>query len=209
MVRVVYEPYVTSRQLSAGPLIPMSLLLLALALSMDVFAVALSRGVAANPGGTIRTALVTGLTLGAAQGLMPLLGWSLGAAVTSVFRDLDHWVAFVLLLLVGLHMLKEGHAGRRVGGDTVESNGAGSLLVVAFATSIDAAAAGASLAGLQQGIAVACAVLAGAGFLFAVAGVALGKAAGDAIGPRAQMAGGLVLIGLAVKIVIQHEFFGG
>lgn len=176
---------------------------------MDVFAVALSRGVAANSGSTVRTALVIGLTLGAAQGLMPLLGWSLSAAVSSVFRDVDHWVAFVLLLLIGLHMLKEGYAGRRVGGRAGESNGAASLLVVALATSVDAAAAGASLAGLQQSIAVACAVLAAAGFLFAVAGVALGKAAGDAIGPRAQMVGGLVLIGLAVKIVIEHEFFGG
>ena len=210
MVRVVYEPYVASRQLSAGPLIPMSLLLLALALSMDVFAAALSRGVAANSSGSmIRTALVGGLTFGAAQGLMPLLGWSLSAAVSSVFQDVDHWIAFVLLLLIGLHMLKEGRAGRRVGGDAGAADGAASLLVVAVATSIDAAAAGASFAGLQQTVAVACAVLAAAGFLFAVAGVALGKVAGDAIGPRAQMVGGLVLIGLAVKIVIEHEFFGG
>lgn len=187
----------------------MSLLLLALALSMDVFAVALSRGVAAGSGSIIRTALVAGLALGAAQGLMPLLGWSLSAAVTSVVRDVDHWVAFALLLLIGLHMLKEGYAGRRLGGDAGESNGVASLLVVALATSIDAAAAGATLAGLQQSVAVACAALAAAGFLFAVAGVALGKAAGDAIGPRAQMVGGLVLVGLAVKIVIEHEFLGG
>lgn len=187
----------------------MSLLLLALALSMDVFAAALSRGVAANSGSTVRTALVVGLALGAAQGLMPLIGWSLSAAVSTVFRDIDHWVAFVLLVIIGLHMLKEGYERNRGGGDSGESNGAASLVVVALATSVDAAAAGATLAGLQQGVVVACAALAAAGFLFAVAGVALGRAAGDAIGPRAQMVGGIVLIGLAVKIVIQHEFFGG
>jgi manganese efflux pump family protein len=187
----------------------MSLLLLALALSMDVFAAALGRGVAANSGSTVRAALVVGLALGAAQGLMPLLGWSLNAALARLFRDIDHWIAFVLLLLIGLHMLKEGYAGRRMGGGSGESNGGASLLVLALATSIDAAAAGATLAGLQQSVAVACATLAAAGFLFAVAGVVLGKVAGDAIGPRAQMVGGVVLIGLAIKIVIEHEFFGG
>ncbi len=187
----------------------MSLLLLALALSMDVFAVALSRGVGANPGSTVRTALVVGLALGAAQGLMPILGWSLGTAMTTVFMDVDHWIAFVLLLLIGVHMLKEGYAGRRMGSGAWESNGNASLFVVAIATSVDAAAAGATLASLHHGIAVACLALGLAGFLFAAAGVALGRAAGDAIGPRAQMAGGLVLVGLAVKIVISHEFFGG
>ena len=187
----------------------MSLLLLALALSMDVFAAALGRGVAANSGSTVRTALVVGFALGAAQGLMPLLGWSLNAALARLFRDIDHWIAFVLLLLIGLHMLKEGYAGRHLGGGSAGSNGGASLLVLALATSIDAAAAGATLAGLEQSVAVACAALAAAGFLFAIAGVVLGKVAGDAIGPRAQMVGGSVLIALALKIVIEHEFFGG
>jgi manganese efflux pump family protein len=207
--RRFYEPYVASRQVSAGPLsFPMSLLLLALALSMDVFAAALSRGVAHTTGSTVRTALAVGLAFGAAQGLMPILGWSLSTAFTTLFRDVDHWVAFVLLVIIGLHMLKEGYARNRTGDRPVESNGA-SLAVVALATSVDAAAAGATLAGLQQSVGFACAALAAAGFLFAVGGVMLGKAAGDAIGPRAQMVGGIVLIGLAVKIVIQHEFFGG
>ena len=187
----------------------MSLLLLALALSMDVFAAALGRGVAANSRSTMRTALLIGFALGAAQGLMPLLGWSLNAAVTHLFRDLDHWIAFGLLLLIALHMLKEGHAGRNMGGDTDDLNGGVSLVVLALATSIDAAAAGATLAGLQQSVAVACAVLAAVGFLFAVAGVVLGRFVGNAIGPRAQMVGGVVLVGLALKIVIEHEFFGG
>jgi manganese efflux pump family protein len=188
----------------------MPLLLLALALSMDVFAAALSRGVSANSGSTLRTALVVGLALGAAQGLMPILGWSLSTALASVFREVDHWVAFVLLVLIGLHMLNEGR-DRRGKGESggAGSNGGASLLVVALATSIDAAAAGATLKGLQQSVPVACTALGLAGFLFAAAGVALGKAAGDALGPRAQMAGGIVLVGLAIKIVVQHEFFGG
>lgn len=188
---------------------PMSLLLLAVALSMDVFAAALSRGVAVNSGSTVRTALGVGLAFGAAQGLMPVLGWSLRTAVSALFRDIDHWVAFVLLVIIGLHMVREGYGRNRAGDRPVESNGGASLAVVALATSVDAAAAGATLAGLQQSVAVACTALAAAGFLFAVAGVVLGKAASDAIGPRAQMVGGIVLIGLAVKIVVQHEFFGG
>jgi putative Mn2+ efflux pump MntP len=188
----------------------MSLLLLALALSMDVFAAALSRGVAVRSGSTLRTALVTGLALGTAHGLMPVLGWSLGTAVTAVVRDLDHWVAFVILVAIGVRMLRGARTGAP-GPVIAESdgNGGGSLLLVALATSIDAAVAGATLPGLEQGIAVACTVIGTVGFTFAVAGVYLGRIAGDAVGPRAQMIGGLILIALAIKIVIEHEFFGG
>lgn len=185
----------------------MSLLLLAVALSMDVFAAALSRGVAAPPRTILRTALAVGLALGAAHGLMPLVGWSLTSAMAALVRDLDHWVAFALLVVIGVRMLRES---RRPDGDArPAANGGTSLAVVALATSIDAAVAGGTFAGLGQPVALGCAVLAVTAFLFAVAGVYLGRVAGDAIGARAQALGGLVLIVLAIKIVVDHEFFGG
>lgn len=184
----------------------MSLLFLAIALSMDVFAVALCRGMTAPPQHVLRTALPAGLVLGAAHGLMPLLGWGLTAAMAGLVRDLDHWVSFALLVLIGGHMLQE--ARRPEGEAAPVANGGSSLVAVALATSIDAAVAGGTFAGLGQSVAVGCAALAFAAFGFAVAGVYLGRVAGAAAGPRAQVLGGLVLIALAIKIVVDHEVFG-
>ena len=187
----------------------MPLLLLALALSMDVFAVALSRGVSTPSGALARVALAVGIAVGVAHGLMPLIGWSLTAAMASFLRDVDHWIAFVILALIGVHMLLESRHPDGSWPAAGNPNGGASLAAVALATSIDAAAAGGTFAGLGQPVAVACAVLAVVAFLSAVAGVYLGKAAGNALGPRAQAAGGFILIALAVKIVVDHEFFGG
>lgn len=183
----------------------MSLLLLAIALSLDVFAVALSRGVAAPPRAVLRTALTVGGAVGVAHGLMPLIGWSLTSAMAALLRDVDHWIAFVLLVLIGAHMLRES---RHPDGGGPATNGGTSLLALAVATSIDAAVAGGTFAGLGQPVAIGCTALALAAFLFAVAGVYLGRVAGDALGARAQVAGGLVLILLAIRIVVEHEFFG-
>ncbi len=187
----------------------MSLLLLALALSLDAFAAALSQGAAVRSGSTARTALIVALAFGIAQGLMPLLGWSLGQAFAPVLRDVDHWVAFVLLVLIGGHMLGQGFSVRDRADTTVAPVAGGTaLLMVAFATSIDAAVAGATFVGLRQAVAVSCVVIGVTTFLLSGLGVFLGKAASVAIGPRAQVFGGLVLIALAIKIVIEHVYFG-
>lgn len=183
----------------------LSLLLLAVALSMDVFAAALSRGVATASTALLRTALTVGLAVGVAHGVMPLIGWSLTSAMAALVRDLDHWIAFILLALIGVRMFRQS----RDGSSTTGREGGASLLALAFATSIDAAVVGGTFAGLGQPVAVACVVLAAVAFMFAVAGVYLGKVAGDALGSRAQAAGGLLLIALAIKIVVDHEFFGG
>lgn len=188
----------------------MSILLLALALSMDAFAAALSLGVAVRSGSTWRRALVVGFAIGAVHGLMPLLGWGLGKAFAPVLRDFDHWVALVLLVLLGIRMVREGLSAT-VPADAEHRSGAPdpSLVMMALATGIDAAVAGATFDGLGQSVAVACTIIGVTAFLLSGVGVFLGKAAGDAIGPRAQIAGGLVLIALGIKIVIDHLYFGG
>ena len=89
-----------------------TLILLALALSMDAFAAALSQGAAARSQATPGGALRIGLAFGAAQGIMPLLGWSIGLAFASVIRDVDHWVAFALLAFIGGRMIREGLVSR-------------------------------------------------------------------------------------------------
>lgn len=187
----------------------MSLLLLAVALAMDAFAAALSQGAAARSGSTARTALIVGLAFGVAQGLMPLIGWGLGQVFASVVRDVDHWIAFVLLVLLGVHMVREGFStGDRANPGNGQVATGVALLAAAIATSIDAAVAGATFVSLGYDVVIACAVIGVTTFVLSGAAVYLGRAAGDAFGPRAQVGGGLVLIALAFKIVISHVWFG-
>jgi putative Mn2+ efflux pump MntP len=184
------------------------LALLALALAMDAFAAALTEGAAARSKPTTAMALRVGLAFGGAQALMPLLGWSLGLAFESVIRDVDHWIAFVLLAVLGARMVRAGfHAEDRPGSARLSAPWA--LAGAALATSIDAAAAGITIPLLGQPIAAACAVIGGITFLLSSAGVLLGGVCGVLLGRRAETAGGLVLIGLGCKILIEHTFLGG
>jgi putative Mn2+ efflux pump MntP len=183
------------------------LLLLALALAMDAFAAALGQGAAARPKPTPFAALRVGLAFGGAQAVMPLLGWSLGLAFESVIRDVDHWIAFVLLTFLGGRMVSAGvvEEADATGPTAVYTGWA--LTAAAIATSIDAAVAGITIPLLDQPIAVACAVIGSIAGLLSIAGVLLGGVCGVLIGPRAEMAGGLVLIGLGCKILIEHLCF--
>ncbi len=185
-----------------------ALLLLALALAMDAFAAALSQGAAARPRPTVWAALRVGLAFGVAQALMPLLGWSLGVAFADVIRNVDHWIAFVLLALIGGRMV---HAGIVADDDPPESAGvyAGwALIAAAVATSIDAAAAGVTIPMLGEPVVLSCAVIGLVTFMLSTAGVLLGHFCGKLLGRRAEILGGLVLIGLGSKILIQHVFLG-
>lgn len=196
----------------ARPPIPMTIFLLALALSMDAFAAALSQGAAAHPRPGLAGALRVGLAFGLAQGLMPLLGWSLGLAFAPVIRDVDHWVAFGLLVLIGGHMVQVGLSTRD--GSAAERPSlplarGWPLLAAAVATSVDAAAAGVTLSFLDQPVGQACAVIGLVTLALSTAGVLIGRMAGALAGRRAEIAGGLVLIGIGTKILVEHLFFGG
>jgi putative Mn2+ efflux pump MntP len=186
-----------------------TLLLLALALSMDAFAVAASQGATARPHPGTTDALRIGLAFGLAQALMPLIGWGLGIAFVSIVREVDHWIAFVLLTLIGGRMV---YAGLNVDTGMPDARvplvrGWG-LLIAAIATSIDAAAAGMTLPLLGQPLLIACAIIGVVTFILSMAGVLIGAVAGNAIGQRAEVVGGLVLIGIGTKILIEHLFFG-
>lgn len=187
-----------------------TLLLLALALSMDAFAAAISQGARARRHASLSQALRIGFAFGAAQGLMPLLGWSLGVAFESVIRDIDHWIAFVLLAGIGARMVHQGlTAGPRKEGAPVPLATGWPLVATAIATSVDAAAAGVTLAFVDRPVVVACAVIGAVTLALSTAGVLIGRAAGALVGARAEEFGGLVLIGLGVKILIEHVFLGG
>ena len=187
----------------------MTVILLALALSMDAFAAALSQGAAARPSATLAGALRIGAAFGSAQAIMPLLGWALGLAFASMIRDMDHWIAFVLLAAIGGRMVHAAFASGVDDNDSIPLITGWALASVAVATSIDAAAAGVTIAFLRQPVLVTCAVIGTVTFLLSIAGVLLGGALGSVVGKRAELLGGLVLIGLGCKILIEHQFLGG
>jgi manganese efflux pump family protein len=183
------------------------LIALALALAADAFAVALCQGATARGG--IRGALRIGGAFGAAQALMPLLGWAAGVAFASAIRDVDHWIAFALLALLGARSLREGLSAEAGGCDPAPSLSGWALLGAAMATSIDAAAAGVTLPTFGAPVLLACAVIGVVTLLLCAGGVFLGAAGGARLGKRAEVLGGVALILIGTKILVEHIFFGG
>ena len=176
------------------------LLLLALGLSMDAFAAALCRGLSLGTP-RWRQAAVPGLWFGAFQGLMPLLGWLLGTRFAFCAAALDHWIAFGLLTVLGLNMLRES-------GEESEA-GSGSLawrpmLALALATSIDALAVGITFAFLDVPVLPAAGTIAAVTFLVSALGVRLGGRFGARLEGRARMLGGGLLILLGGRLLLEH-----
>lgn len=182
-------------------------LALAFSLSMDSFAAALGRGACSRRPG-LPEAMRVGVAFGVAQCAMPLLGWGIGIAFASLVESVDHWIAFGLLLAVGGAMIRNGII------DSVEEEDCGparstrgewlALLTTAVATSIDAAAVGAGLALVDVDMVTTAALIGAVTFAVAFGGVLIGRAAGGRLGRWAELAGGLVLIGIGVKIVVEH-----
>ncbi|MBK8979180.1 MAG: manganese efflux pump [Planctomycetes bacterium] len=181
-----------------------ALLLTGLALAMDAFAVCVSSSVV-HRGVPWRRMLRLPVVFALFQAGMPALGW----AGTQAFRDaitaFDHWIAFALLAGIGAHMLIEARGGVGDGSplrrDPLRTP---VLLALALATSIDALAAGVGLAVLDVPIGVACAWIGGTTFVACVPGVVVGRRLGARLAHRAEALGGLVLIGLGVRILVQH-----
>ncbi|MCA1749101.1 MAG: manganese efflux pump MntP family protein [Parasphingopyxis sp.] len=175
-----------------------ALLILALALAMDAFAVSLAQGAAGRM--RLGQAAAMALIFGAAQGLMPLLGWALGAAFGSWFERIDHWIAFAILSLLGLNMIRQSRHDMR----PAPALAGWPLFAAAIATSIDAAAAGVTLPLLGLPIATACATIGAVTAVLCFAGALGGGRIGRGLGGRAELIGGIVLIGLGVKILVEH-----
>jgi putative Mn2+ efflux pump MntP len=186
-----------------------TLILLALALSADAFAAALTQGAISQPRAGLRVALWVGFAYGLAQGLMPLLGWGLGLVFVSIIRDIDHWIAFALLAAIGAHMLRQGLKNEPRLPAAAPSVLGWRILPTAIATSIDAAAAGVTLPLLNLPIVISCLVIGAVTCAVSFAGVMIGAAASARAGKRAEVAGGIVLIMIGTKILIEHLFFDG
>ena len=181
----------------------LSALLLGVGLSMDAFAVSVCKGLAV---GQVKPKhmCIAGAWFGGFQALMPLLGYYLGSFFRSYIEKADHWVAFILLGLIGANMLREAfsHEDEK---PADASFGFRTMLVMAVATSIDALAAGIALAMEEDAsifLSVAC--IGVTTFAFSAAGIKIGSVFGEKYKAKAEIAGGVILILLGVKILLEH-----
>ena len=183
------------------------LLLLALGVSMDAFAVSICKGLAMKKA-TLKAGLTCGLWFGGFQALMPLIGFFLGTLFADAIQAVDHWVAFILLGIIGINMLKEAFEKQEDCGCCQDQNAdlsVKTMFLMAVATSIDALAVGISLAMAGNVNIFAAVVLIG---LFtcgmSTMGVKVGNVFGSRFEKKAQIAGGLILILLGLKILLEH-----
>ncbi len=183
---------------------PLELFILAVGLSMDAFAVAICKGLSVGKTKWKHCALC-GLYFGGFQGLMPLIGYILGKQFSSLITGIDHWLAFLLLIIIGISMIRESK------GEAENLNPSfypRTMLPLAIATSIDALAVGVTFAFLQVRIIPAVSFIGIITFLFGIAGVKIGSVFGVKFKSKAEMAGGIILIGMGLKILLEHtEFF--
>jgi len=181
----------------------LTLLGIAFALAMDAFAVALGTGLNL-PRLTGRHLFRLGFHFGLFQALMPIIGWLAGLTVQRWIVAFDHWVAFGLLGFVGGKMLWEALHGEEEETDPRDPTRGWSLVILSVATSIDALAVGLTLAMLNIEVwypALVIGLVAGG---MTLAGMLLGRRLGSAWGPRVEILGGLILIGIGVKILLEH-----
>lgn len=182
------------------------LILIAIGLSMDAFAVSVTNGMCKKNINGIWT-LKIGLTFGIFQGVMPIIGYVLGQTFTAYVERFDHIIALVLLVFIGGKMLLDGIGKHPEESSALSELKNGELLMQGLATSIDALAIGVSFAALKTSIVLSAGFIAITTFLFGVAGVFIGKRFGSILNKKATVVGGLILIGIGVKIFVEHMFF--
>ena len=184
------------------------LLILAIGLSMDACAVSICKGLAV-PKAKVRHMVTCGIWFGGFQALMPLIGYFLGAAVGDAIQAVDHWIAFVLLGFIGINMIRESF-----GKDEDEcpdcSFGVKTMLVMAVATSIDALAVGVTL-GLLPDVNIIAAVsfIGVITFALSAVGVKIGNVFGDKLESKAELMGGVILVMIGLKVLLEHLGFIG
>lgn len=182
------------------------LFLIAVGLSMDAFAVAICKGLSMRKM-NYRHAAVIALFFGGFQALMPLIGWVLGKQFERYITSVDHWIAFILLAIIGMNMIREAlgkddeEEEKGCQGDRLDLK---ELLMMAIATSIDALAVGVTFAFLQVSIVPAVSLIGITIFVLSLIGVSLGRVFGAKFKSKAEFLGGAILILIGVKILLEH-----
>jgi putative Mn2+ efflux pump MntP len=182
------------------------ILLIAIALAMDAFTVAIAVGLHLSGNGRVspRQYFRLGFHFGLFQFLMPILGWLAGTTVRAYIESFDHWLAFGLLSYIGIKMIRESSQSQEY--SRRDPTRGMSLIVLSVATSIDALAMGLSLAILGVGIIYPSVIIGIVASVFTLAGLSLGRRIGLRWRGRVALVGGLILIGIGVKVVLEHVF---
>ncbi|WP_294901399.1 manganese efflux pump MntP [Tatumella sp. UBA2305] len=179
-------------------------IILAFGMSMDAFAAALGKGATLKKPG-IKEAFRTGFIFGGIEMLTPLIGWGIGLAASKYVMAWDHWIAFILLSVLGGRMViggfRQGAADECV---APERHGFMVLAMTAVATSLDALAVGVGLAFLQVNIVVTAFAIGAATTIMATTGVLVGRFIGPLLGKWAEVLGGVVLVGIGCTILVEH-----
>jgi len=182
-----------------------SVLLIAIALAVDAFTVAVASGLILRQV-HFRHVFRIGFHFGLLQFLMPLLGWLAGTTVVALVRDFDHWVAFLLLAGIGVKMIMDGGKPEQEK-QTYDPTRGWRLVLLSVATSIDAFAVGLSFALLEIPIFYPALVIGAIALLLSSLGISFGNRLGDLFRQRAEIVGGVVLMGIGVRILIEHKAF--
>lgn len=181
-----------------------TILSIAIALSMDSFSVSICKGLTTKKF-SIKTAVLCGLWFGGFQALMPVIGYYLGVQFESLIKNIDHWIAFGLLFLIGINMIRE--AFNEENDQNSSNNDAKTMFLLAVATSIDALAVGVTFAFLQVMIWKAILIIGVTTFIFSFCGVAIGNFFGSKYSKPASIVGGVILILIGTKILLEHLGF--
>lgn len=191
------------------------LLLIAVGLSMDAFAVSIGNGLSMKKSSP-KAALAIAFSFGLFQALMPTAGYFLGSAFEDIIKGFDHYIALIFLGFIGGKMIYDGIKeirARKKGEEAEEGTfklGFGALMIQAVATSIDALIVGVSFAALPDvNIWAAVALIGITTFTISLVGVFFGKKFGQLLGSKAEIFGGVILVGIGLKVFIEHIFFGG
>lgn len=177
------------------------LVIIAIGLSMDAFAVSIGKGLSLRQI-KLRHVLSVGVWFGGFQALMPLIGYLLGTTFTAVVSDFDHWIAFFLLGIIGLNMIRDSFSKEEDKHD--DDFSFRTMLMLAVATSIDALAVGVSFAFLCVDLWASVALIGMITFAFSAVGLKIGNIFGNKYKSKAEFTGGVVLVLMGVKILVEH-----
>ncbi len=183
------------------------LFILAVGLSMDAFAVSVCKGLSVRKA-EVKECCLAGLYFGGFQALMPVIGYFLGVQFREYITGIDHWIAFVLLGLIGISMIREAGEREDESGEVCPTEGnpfaVREMLVLAVATSIDALAVGITLAFLNVNLLASVCFIGVTTFVLSAAGVRIGNIFGIRYKAKAELAGGIILICMGLKILLEH-----
>ncbi len=181
----------------------LTLFLIAFSLALDAFAVSVSCGLQLTVN-KLRKALRASFMFGLFQGIMPVIGFGLGTSLKTIVAHIDHWIAFVLLAVIGCKMIYEGFKPDVEACPREYAESLKTLFLLAVATSIDALIVGFGFSFLIESILQPALFIGVVTFVIALLGHLIGRKIGDLVGKRAEVVGGLILIGIGTKILIEH-----